>query len=290
MSESQSNQHLLEVIPPNLVQNDVDHRIIEAIGNQEAKFFLKVDNSIIGDNLEGQPDEVIWHLLWENHLIKNSEGLALAKSKKERADLIRSAVELHRSKGTPYAIERALEVVGVDGHNEEWFEFDGEPYHFWVELSLGQKLSDLDLIREMIMEYKNERSWFDGFVVMALEQGFLYWDDSYSYPVYYKDTNDFWGMAKTINVAAGGTSYIDDSYSYPVYYDVNEVQFKNIDTGVGLLCADDSYSYPVFHESCGDFETPHTTSVQFGGVVDMIFEAYSYPTYYPICGEFEAGG
>lgn len=290
MSDVKSGQHLLEVIPRNLVQDDTDYRIIEAIGNQEAKLFLRIENSIIGDNLEEQSDEVIWHLLWENHLIKSSEGLALAKSKREKADLIRSAVQLHRYKGTPYAIKRALRVVGVNGRNEEWFEYDGEPYHFWVELSLNQKLNDLELIREMIMEYKNERSWFDGFVVLALEQGFLYWDDSYSYPVYYKDTNDFWGTAKAINLVAGGTSYTDDSYSYPVYYDVNTVQFKNVDTGVGLQHFDDSYSYPVYYESCGEFETPNTISAQFDGAVDMIFEAYSYPAYYPVCGEFEAGG
>lgn len=285
-----TEQHLLEVIPRNLIQDDVDYRIIEAIGNQEAKFFLRVDQSIIEDDLEEQQDVVLLHLLWENHLLKKSEGLALANSKKERADLIRASVQLHRYKGTPYAIERALKAVGIKGESEEWFEYDGEPYHFWVELSLNQKLNDLELIREMIMEYKNVRSWFDGFVIAALDQGFWYWDGSYSYPVYYKATNDFWGEAMTINSDVGGTNYVDDSYSYPVHYDVNTIQFKNVDTENGLAIGNDSYSYPIFHESCGDFSTPGTNSAQFDGSADFIYEAYSYPAYYPVCGEFETGG
>lgn len=286
-----TEQHLLEVIPKNLIQDDVDYKIAEAIGNQEAKLFLRVNQSIIDDNFEEQPDSVLLHLLWENHLLKKSEGLALANSKKERADLIRASIQLHRYKGTPYAIERALKAVKIKGKTEEWFEYDGEPYHFWVELSLNQKLNDLKLIREMIMEYKNVRSWFEGFVIAALEQGFWYWDDSYSYPVYYKTTNDFWGEVTTINTAVGEISLSDDSYSYPVYYeDMNVIQFKNIDTKSGLLVVNDSYSYPVYHDSCGEFETPDTTSVQFEGATDTIYEAYSYPAYYPVCGEFEAGG
>lgn len=285
-----TEQHLLEVIPKNLIQDDVDHRIIEAIGNQEEKFFLRVKRSIIDDNFEEQSDDVILHLLWENHLLKKSEGLALADNKKERADLIRASIQLHRYKGTPYAIERVLRAVGIKGESEEWFEYDGEPYHFWVELNLNQKLNDLELIREMIMEYKNVRSWFDGFVISALDQGFWYWDNSYSYPVYYKTTNDFWGEAETINLKVGNVNYFDDSYSYPVYYDVNTIQFKNVDTRSGLTVTNGGYSYPVHHKSCGEFETPSTTSIQLDGATDFVYKAYSYPAHYPVCGEFEAGG
>ncbi|GGG33012.1 hypothetical protein GCM10007425_29630 [Lysinibacillus alkalisoli] len=284
------DQHLLQVISPNLIQGDDSYRAIKAIGDQEAKLFLKIDSAILDKDLERQSDDVIWHLLWENHLLKHSEGLALAKDKKERIDLILSSVELHRYKGTPYAVERALEVVGLEGKKEEWFEYDGEPYHFWVELKLNQKLNDLDLIYDMIMAYKNVRSWFDGFVILALEQGFWYWDDSYSYPVYYKTCGDFWGHAETINQNLGGTLYQDDSYSYPVYFDdVNPTYVQHMDTGVGFALVSDDYSYPVYYKTCGNFETPYAKSAQFNGATDMLFEAYSYPTHYAVCGEFEAG-
>lgn len=286
-----TEQHLLEVIPKNLIQDDVDYKIAEAIGNQEAKLFLRVNQSIIDDNFEEHPDVVLLHLLWENHLLKKSEGLALANNKKERADLIRASIQLHRYKGTPYAIERALKAVKIKGKTEEWFDYDGEPYHFWVELSLNQKLNDLKLIREMIMEYKNVRSWFEGFVIAALDQGFWYWDDSYSYPVYYKTANDFWGEATTDNHSLSDLTYRDDSYSYPVYYeDMHTVLRQEVDANAGLSYDGDDYSYPVYYKECGGFETPDTTSVQFNGATEVSFEAYGYPAYYPVCGEFETGG
>lgn len=283
------NQHLLDVVPQNLSRGESAYNVIKAIGDQEAKMFFKVDKSIIGDDLEHQSDEVIWHLLWENHLIKLNEGLALTKNKKERIELIASSVELHRYKGTPHAIEVALDVVGLKGKSEEWYRYNGEPYHFWVELKLKQKVNDLTLIRDMIMEYKNVRSWFDGFVILALDQGFLIWDDSYSYPVYYKECNDFWGNAKTINQEVCDVAQVDDSYSYPVYYDdINTTHIKYVNTGVTQI-ENDSYSYPVYYAECGELSTPDTKSMQFDDDMKINFEAYDYEVSYQECGDFEAG-
>lgn len=127
--------------------------------------------------------------------------------------------------------------------------------------------------------------------ISILEQGFTYYDNSYSYPIYYKTTNDFCGESATGNHNLGGLSFFDDSYSYPVYYeDMHTILYQEINTDAGLNHKDDSYSYPIYYEDCGNFETLDTTSVQFNGATDIDFEAYSYPVYYPVCGEFEAGG
>ena len=92
------NQHLLDVVPQNLARGESAYNVIKAIGNQEDKLFSKVDKSIIDEDLERQSDDVIWHLLWENHLVKKEEGLELAFDKKARIDLILAAIELHRYK------------------------------------------------------------------------------------------------------------------------------------------------------------------------------------------------
>lgn len=279
---------LLREIPDNLLVDKKVVRLAESLQTSLDQMLEWAEKVNYTTHLDLLDDEVIEHLLWENH-IGYAEGLALAVTKEQRVNLVRNAVELHRIKGTPAAIELALDAVGLKGEVAEWFETNSAPYHFSVELFLDQKLNDLDLIREMILEYKNVRSWFDGFTVIALEQGFLYWDESYSYPVYFKVCNDFWGMAETINTEAGKTLLVDDSYSYPVYYDVNTIQVKNLIAGRPSY-RNDSYGYPLYFQSCGDFETPDTKSAQFEGAVDTVFEAYSYPAYYSVCGEFEAGG
>ncbi|GGG19847.1 hypothetical protein GCM10007425_12830 [Lysinibacillus alkalisoli] len=237
-------------------------------------------------NLEKQSDDVLDHLAWQFHV----DFYDAKFERHKKIALIRTAFATHKYKGTPYAMEKVLEAVKLSGEVVEWFEYNGDPYHFSIELKLIQKLNDLNLIYDMIMAYKNVRSWFDGFVILALEQGFWYWDDSYSYPVYYKTCGDFFGDTATINQNLGGTLYQDYSYSYPVYFDdVNPTYVQYMDTGVGFVLVSDNYSYPIYYKTCGDFETPYAKSAQFNGATDMLFEAYSYPAHYAVCGEFEAG-
>lgn len=111
----------------------------------------------------------------------------------------------------------------------------------------------------------------------------------YHYPVYYKECNDFWGNAKTINQEACDVAQVDDSYSYPVYYDdINTTHIKYVNTGAARI-ENDSYSYPVYYAECGELSTPDTKSMQFDDDVKMNFEAYDYEVSYQECGDFEAG-
>ncbi|SMO59022.1 phage tail protein, P2 protein I family [Balnearium lithotrophicum] len=80
-----------------------------------------------------------------------------------------NAIDLHKFKGTRFAVEKALDSLGIKGNFKEWFEYGGEPYKFKIDLffenllKLGITLSpevQEKLIR-LINEYKNERSWLD---------------------------------------------------------------------------------------------------------------------------------
>jgi len=88
--------------------------------------------------------------------------------------LIKSAIELHRYKGTKYALLKVLEALGLSGDIKEWFEYGGEPYRFKVYVSsipseeLWQKLIHL------INEYKNERSWLDAIGIHSESRSTIY--------------------------------------------------------------------------------------------------------------------
>jgi len=213
--------HLREIVPTNLMRDKKVADVIEATGNEEKKGFLCVENSIIR-HLNNQSDEVIWHLLWENHIIENKEGLALAKTKEEKIALIEAAVELHMYKGTPYAIERLLEVIGLNGDVQEWFQYTGDPFHFKVELATTNISNDtLTILRQLIQEYKNKRSWLD-FIALKMPQTQYIEIDSakYHYPVYFPICGTFVcegmpgvGTDKTIEIKT-------ENYTYPVYLPV----------------------------------------------------------------------
>lgn len=157
------NKHLLEVIPSNLIQDDEDYRIIQAIGNQEDKVYHQTNISFVS-NLEKQSAEIINHLLWENH-IGPKEGLALATTKERKINLINNAIELHRIKGTPAAVELVFNAVNLPFELEEWFLYGGEPYHFRAVTEQSLANVDIENVISMILEFKNVRSHLENITV-----------------------------------------------------------------------------------------------------------------------------
>ena len=90
-----------------------------------------------------------------------------------------NAIDLHKFKGTRLAVKKALQSV-VSGEIEvkEWFEYDGEPYKFKIEIaSTNRQITPKlrDKLKKLIEEYKNERSWLEEIALSYLAKGFAYW-------------------------------------------------------------------------------------------------------------------
>lgn len=105
------------------------------------------------------------HLATQFHVMGN-EGWAFADTVDKKRALIKNAFELHRFKGTPWAIENAIKTLGYAARVIEWFEADfgtpAQPYWFKVDVTLdgiGISSSDFDKLNALIAEYKNVRSW-----------------------------------------------------------------------------------------------------------------------------------
>lgn len=99
------------------------------------------------------------HLAEQLHLL--GEGWQFARDDDERRKLLKRAVELHRYKGTPWAIQQVLETLALSGQISEWFQYGGQPYHFKINVDLsthGIDEATFDALVALITEYKNVRS------------------------------------------------------------------------------------------------------------------------------------
>lgn len=105
-------------------------------------------------------ESALIHLAEQFHITGN-EGWINCKTVEEKRNLIKNSLNLHRYKGTKYALVRVLDILGLNGEVSEWFEYEGNPYYFKVSLTSFSFSSDNKLLNnliDLINEYKNVRS------------------------------------------------------------------------------------------------------------------------------------
>lgn len=88
------------------------------------------------------------------------KGFRLATTDAEKREIIKRAIELHRYKGTPWAVKEALKSIGFgDAVIEEHVE--GHWANFRISIDLGERPlgePEINDLVQMISEYKNARS------------------------------------------------------------------------------------------------------------------------------------
>lgn len=88
------------------------------------------------------------------------KGFRLATNEQEQREIIKRSIELHRFKGTLWAVREALVAIGFgDAVIEEHVE--GHWANFRITIDLGNQgldVAQIEDLRKMIEEYKNARS------------------------------------------------------------------------------------------------------------------------------------
>ena len=77
----------------------------------------------------GELDDVaLDELAWQMH-VDFYDATAEIEIKRQ---LVKNALIIHKTKGTPFAVEKLIQTIFGDGYVQEWFEYGGEPYMFKV--------------------------------------------------------------------------------------------------------------------------------------------------------------
>ena len=122
---------------------------------------LPVSVSIV--NLFDRVDASALASLAEQFHVMGDEGWNLAGTESARRALLKRAIELHRHKGTPWAVRTALETaLPTEATIREWFAYGGDPFFFRVRLDVSDPgLDEAGTTRavRLIFDYGNVRSW-----------------------------------------------------------------------------------------------------------------------------------
>jgi len=87
-----------------------------------------------------------------------------ALSETETREILSRAITLKKYVGSVYYLEEMLKIFDKDISIKEWFSYDGQAYHFKVEVQSSNKSIDAKFYEDLeknILKYKNVRSVLD---------------------------------------------------------------------------------------------------------------------------------
>ncbi|EBV8143227.1 phage tail protein I [Salmonella enterica subsp. enterica serovar Thompson] len=157
------------LLPPPLAS---DERF-SILANIAAERFAQIDLTALLVYLVDIVDASALPSLAGQFHVQGLEGWLFAANKQEKRELIKQAIELHKYKGTPWAVRRVLEILSLPGTISEWFEYGGKAYFFKVEIKLINQGMDENLFNnlvDLIHEYKNVRSKLEALIVWIINQ------------------------------------------------------------------------------------------------------------------------
>jgi len=110
---------------------------------------IDINAVYILSRIEELPEPVLDLLAWQFHI----EGWELARTVEEKRAFVKQALELHRYKGTPWAVRRALSALSLPAEVVEWFESRGALFPYTFALLLAEPPGDLGSLLSVHADY-----------------------------------------------------------------------------------------------------------------------------------------
>lgn len=102
-----------------------------ALTGQVQKLADEIGRVAIYNRIDDLPEDVLDVLAWQFSVDWYDPDADLPTKR----NAIKEAIEIHRIKGTPAAVQRVIEIYFGDGEVEEWFQYGGQPGYFRVKTS-----------------------------------------------------------------------------------------------------------------------------------------------------------
>ncbi len=127
---------------------------LDLINEREKGFFIYGDFQNLD---EAVLDELAYQ--WR------TEGYEQTLPKTTKAKLVETSYVVRKTKGTRYAVAKTVKDIHGDFELLEWYQYDGEPYHFKIIGETAPPGEKLEEIYKAIGITKNERSYLEGIIV-----------------------------------------------------------------------------------------------------------------------------
>lgn len=161
---------LLDLMPQFMQLDPVTQALCHALEPAFQSLADDVRLCLIYARIDELPEPVVDELAWGFN-VDFYQGLSL----EQKRQIVKKAMVIEATKGTPHAVEQLLGIVFGDAWLEEWFEYDGEPYHFRVLTSnTAVTGADAERFQRALSGVQNVRSVLEAVIVTLSAELQLY--------------------------------------------------------------------------------------------------------------------
>lgn len=160
-----------DLLPPNLQAEPEVANAAKSIDAESHSLADAITKLTYFNRLDSLTSEETDELAWQWHVDFYGPTLPLS----QRRQLVKNSYRWHRKKGVPVAVEELLSTIFDDARVEEWWEYEGDPYHFRVKTTNpNATASQAQEFIRAVDAVKNVRSWFDGVLIDLYDEGEIY--------------------------------------------------------------------------------------------------------------------
>ena len=167
-----NNIDLSRLLPQFMRDDETTNAFVYAVERQLNKVSASIAAARVYSRIDEMEDELLDELAWQFNIPEYNSEYELSVKR----NLIKTSMIIHHQRGTVGAVEKVIENIYGTATLEEWFDYDGQPYHFRVRTTntnvTDEMLADLDRI---IKETQNIRSYLEEVIVELMQSMNLYY-------------------------------------------------------------------------------------------------------------------
>lgn len=157
---------LVDILPDEFVLQPQVKGISYAIKQAYADYVIYEDRLLLYDFVDRAPAYVLDLMMAELRVKYHDQNLA----ESVKRDLIKNAMLITLKDGTKWATERMVEIIYGEGWIEEWYEYDGTPNHFKIDI-VPRKTRDWSIILSVLDSVKRKTARLDSIRMnLSMEQ------------------------------------------------------------------------------------------------------------------------
>lgn len=153
---------LLDLLPSSIKSDAQIQYAAQALDAELQLLNVAINECLILSRVDELAEEVLDQLAYDLHVewYDATADIAVKRALIKNSDLV------HRYLGTPYAVKQVIQDYFGDGTVEEWFDYEGDPYHFRVQTENSAITGALaEQFARAVEKVKNTRSIMDSVIV-----------------------------------------------------------------------------------------------------------------------------